>query len=223
MTMWSGMQASPGAMNPNIGLAEQAIQQAYSPRQLFGQFASGYSPDVRRGLWSYQRPMEALWRLGGVGVPGTSVGSPMYAANPYSGDFGQFVRNVPGGMPGQANVDTGFYGGRDAMLQRAREAARVGAMTGAGFDTAYSALAGSPERQAELGRTRERYGTGDEAYSNQLAAAQALALMRAGGGMYGGETRRGIESALSEIQASRAARGFTPGSFLEWYTGTQQG
>ena len=217
MTMWSGMQASPGAMNPNIGLAEQAIQQAYSPRQLFGQFASGYSPDVRRGLWSYQQPMEALWRVGGVGVGAPY--QPDYTPNPYSVDFGQSIRGVPGGDGLGTQTDPNLT--RQSMLARASEAARIGGMTGADFDTAYTGMATSPERQAALARTRERYGTGDEAYSNQLAAAQALALMRTGGGMYGGETRRGIESALSEIQASRASRGFTPGSFLEWYTGTQ--
>ena len=226
MQSWTGSPYSAGAMNPMRGVSEWNIEDAYTPRQLFGQFASGYSPDIRRGLWGSQAPMEALWRLGGVGVPGATPGAPQYASNPFSESFADYIRNVPGGgtrtqMAGEpSSIPEGFYGGRDAMLARAREASRIAMMATPDFDAGWNALEGN-KGQAEFGQTRERYGTGSEAYSNQLAAAQAIALMKQGGGMYGGEMRSGIESALQEIQAGRAARGFTPGSFLQWYTGTQ--
>ena len=224
MQSWTGSPYSAGAMNPQRGVSEWNIEDAYTPRQLFGQFASGYSPDIRRGLWGSQAPMEALWRLGGVGVPGAATGAgmsqPMYGSNPYSESFADYIRNVPGGGSGVSDVPTGFYGSRQAMLARAKEASRIAMMATPDFDAGYEALEGN-KGQAEFGQTRERYGTGSDAYSNQLAAAQAIALMKQGGGMYGGEMRSGIESALQEIQAGRAARGFTPGSFLQWYTGTQ--
>ncbi len=229
---WAENPYMGGAMNPAFtrgDISETNLMDMYTPRQLFGQFATGFRPGLRQGMWNVASPMEAMWRLGGVQTPGASGFSPL----PNYANFRDYLQNVPGGVGYSPMLAAGSPTGTQAeagvdragMMARAREAARIAGLATSSDDPSIpnyeQELAGITDRDRAIAfaAARDRYA-GENAAANQLAAAQALARMRGGGqGYYGGEVGRGIERSLSEIMQSRLNRGYTPDSFLGWYTG----
>lgn len=226
-------------VTPGWGLQQEALRHAYSPRQRFGQFATGLAPSVRRSAWQYQPATEAAWML--RGTPLASDFTPATDLTPagpglYDTPYSSYVDNLAGGLRGMYDEGTGL-GQYGDMIARAQQAAMYGQMSEEDMLKRETIYGEGSQRAISDASAWERW-SGDEGVSNQNLVAQALAMRRPTGGMYGGQVGRGIQAAMQARINQRARQldraygtnvgdtGYltdvereklAPSSFLNWY------
>jgi hypothetical protein len=183
-----------------------------TPEQQYGAYATQQfrprSP-TREAFWGMREPMLQQY----------------YLAQPEMTGYGSFSDYMT------TLGETGYT--RPSALElgvQARQAAEMGGLTSGQFfqyldpQTDYTGPAISPVTRGRIeGLTpaqqlmyRRTYGTGTDATQNQLELANLLALQRPGGGMYGGQYGRAIESAMGELSGQLMARD-PSANFLDWY------
>ena len=213
------MDAYLGAQATNPQMAEWLESAGFGPQLTPEQQFMQYGADVfrpgrsrlREAFWEARQPLLQQWYLN----------MPSRLAAGQGTSFADFMTGGPSG--GRTELATG-----DRLRSLAQQAALVGGLsptqwtdyqdaplTGGVIDPSVRMRLGNMSPQ-ERTLWRYAYGTGEDAATNQLNLAYALAMQRPGGGSYGGMMQRAIGSALQEIQEQQSLRD-PESNFLDWY------
>ena len=187
------------SMFAEYALAAPYMAQAGVPTH-FGQFIQDY-PGLYGGPGQQPRPAPVPPATGGYGgyIPGPGYGPPS-ATGTYRANY-------------------------EEMIRRANEAARAATQPpGSYLDPTVAGLdLNTPEGLAEWNKRAwyvSQFGLGaEDAYANQRAVANLVALQKPGGGRHQGAMATAIRDAMARLQQQRANVGAPRESFLSYILG----
>ena len=189
--------ATPGGMATDLA-GDIDWAQMRTPGQDWEAFTMGLTPDMNRiPLQNMRNQLMTRYAL----------------ANPFQGDLPQSFAGWMGATP-RAQQASGAE-----LRARAQTAANVAGYSENEYLDALAAVGGpstAAGRALAMQAQTWNPGQGGSA-ANQQAAAQLLALQRAGGGTYQGAMGNAMQRAMNAMYRRRAQEGQDPNTFLQWY------